>query len=86
MISTPRRFGHFSARIVNFTGSTGRNDVTTGSGDDVIDGNGGADNISAGAGNDTVTYRGSESTVDGGAAGDASGSDRQSLERRPNHR
>ena len=52
---------------ITFTGSTGRNDVTMGSGDDVIDGNGGADNISAGAGNDTVTYRGSESTVDGGA-------------------
>ena len=52
---------------ITFTGSSGRNDVTMGSGDDVIDGNGGADNISAGAGNDTVTYRGSESTVDGGA-------------------
>ena len=52
---------------VTVTGSTGRNDVTTGSGDDIIDGNGGADNIIAGAGNDTVTYRGSESTVDGGA-------------------
>ena len=51
---------------VTFTGATGRNDVTTGSGDDVIDGNGGADNIAAGGGNDTVTYRGSEATIDGG--------------------
>ncbi len=51
---------------ITFTGSTGRNDVTTGSGDDIIDGNGGADNISAGAGNDTVTYHGSETTIDGG--------------------
>jgi len=52
---------------VTFTGSTGRNDVTLGSGADTVDGNGGADNISAGAGNDTVTYHGSEATIDGGS-------------------
>ncbi len=51
---------------ITFTGSSARNDVTTGSGNDIIDGMGGADNISAGGGNDTVTYHGSETTIDGG--------------------
>jgi Ca2+-binding RTX toxin-like protein len=49
------------------TGSSLANAITTGSGNDIIDGGGGADVISAGAGNDTVTYRGSEASIDGGA-------------------
>jgi Ca2+-binding RTX toxin-like protein len=49
------------------TGSSGGNNITTGSGNDTIDGGGGGDSISAGAGNDTVYYYASESTIDGGA-------------------
>ena len=47
-------------------GSSGVNDITTGSGNDTIDGGGGADIIAAGAGNDTVSYRGTEFSIDGG--------------------
>ncbi|WP_407156418.1 hypothetical protein [Bradyrhizobium sp. STM 3557] len=48
------------------TGSSSINSITTGSGNDIIDGGGGADIIAAGAGNDTVTYRGTEASIDGG--------------------
>src|SRR5450631_1622299 len=48
------------------TGSSAANVITTGSGNDIIDGGGGADVISSGAGNDTVSYYGSESVIDGG--------------------
>ena len=47
-------------------GSSGVNVITTGSGNDVIDGGGGADIINSGAGNDTVSYYGTESLIDGG--------------------
>ena len=40
--------------------------ITTGSGNDIIDGGGGADLINSGGGNDTVSYYGSESVMDGG--------------------
>jgi Ca2+-binding RTX toxin-like protein len=49
------------------TGSSGGNNIVTGSGNDTIDGGGGGDAIAAGAGNDTVSYYGSESSIDGGA-------------------
>ena len=48
------------------TGSAGGNNITTGSGNDIIDGGGGGDIITAGAGNDTVSYYGSENAIDGG--------------------
>jgi Ca2+-binding RTX toxin-like protein len=48
------------------TGSTGANNITTGSGADTIDGKGGGDAIAAGAGNDTVDYYATESSLDGG--------------------
>jgi len=48
------------------TGSTGGNNITTGSGADTIDGKGGGDVIAAGAGNDTVDYYATESSLDGG--------------------
>ena len=43
------------------------NVITTGSGNDSIDGGGGADIIDAGGGNDTVSYRSTEFSIDGGA-------------------
>src|SRR5204862_2435873 len=43
------------------------NQITTGSGNDIIDGGGDADQINSGAGNDTVSYYGSESVIAGGA-------------------
>ncbi|MCA0404937.1 MAG: hypothetical protein LCH39_02135 [Proteobacteria bacterium] len=46
-------------------GSSGQNWLTTGSGNDNIDGNGGWDSINAGGGDDTVTYRGGEQAIDG---------------------
>ncbi len=48
------------------TGSSGANAITTGSGDDSIDGLGGADVIRAGAGDDTVSFYGAETLIDGG--------------------
>ncbi len=51
---------------LNVLGSTGVNNITTGSGNDTIDGGGGADVINAGDGNDTVSYRGTEFSIDGG--------------------
>ncbi len=48
------------------TGSAFANTITTGSGNDNIDGGGGTDVIVAGAGNDTVSYYGSETSLDGG--------------------
>ena len=51
---------------LNVLGSTGVNNITTGSGNDTIDGGGGADIINAGDGNDTVSYRGTEFSIDGG--------------------
>jgi Ca2+-binding RTX toxin-like protein len=48
------------------TGSAFANTITTGSGNDTIDGGGGTDVIVAGAGNDTVCYYGSETSIDGG--------------------
>src|SRR6201999_2337379 len=51
---------------LNVLGSTGVNNITTGSGNDTIDGGGGADGINAGDGNDTVAYRGTEFSIDGG--------------------
>ena len=47
-------------------GSAFANTITTGSGNDTIDGGGGTDVIVAGAGNDTVSYYGSETSLDGG--------------------
>ena len=51
---------------LNVTGSAAANVITTGAGNDTIDGGGGADVINAGGGNDTVSYYGSESVIDGG--------------------
>src|SRR5450631_3160766 len=48
------------------TGSAVANTITTGSGDDSIDGGGGADVVTAGAGDDTVTYHGTEASIDAG--------------------
>src|SRR5450432_3954212 len=48
------------------TGSAVANTITTGSGDDSIDGGGGADVVNAGAGDDTVTYHGTEASIDAG--------------------
>src|SRR6202042_829188 len=48
------------------TGSAFANTITTGSGNDTIDGGGGTDVIAAGAGDDTVSYYGSETSLDGG--------------------
>jgi Ca2+-binding RTX toxin-like protein len=55
------------AGAISVTGSSTANAITTGSGDDTIDGLGGADVIVAGSGNDTVSFYGSETTLDGGA-------------------
>ena len=51
---------------ISVTGSTSANIITTGSGDDTIDGKGGGDIVNAGTGNDTVAYWGSETSIDGG--------------------
>ena len=51
---------------ISVTGSTSANTITTGSGDDTINGNGGGDIVNAGTGNDTVAYWGSETSIDGG--------------------
>ncbi len=48
------------------TGSTAANTITTGAGNDTIDGAGGADVIYAGGGNDSVAYYGTEISIDGG--------------------
>ena len=48
-------------------GSVFSNTITTGAGNDTIDGGGGADIINAGSGNDTVSYYGTENSIDGGA-------------------
>jgi Ca2+-binding RTX toxin-like protein len=56
-----------AATALTVTGSTGGNNITTGSGADTIDGKGGYDSISAGAGNDTVSYYSSENSIDGGS-------------------
>src|SRR5204863_63209 len=48
-------------------GTASANTITTGSGNDSIDGGGGADVIAAGDGNDTVSYYGTENSIDGGA-------------------
>jgi hypothetical protein len=45
-------------------------DITTGAGDDVIDGNGGDDTIDAGAGDDTITGGAGADTLTGGAGTD----------------
>ena len=52
---------------ISVTGSTSGNSITTGSGNDTIDGNGGGDIVNAGTGNDTVAYWGTETSIDGGA-------------------
>jgi Ca2+-binding RTX toxin-like protein len=52
------------------TGSSAANTITTGSGNDTIDGGGGADIINAGAGDDTVTYHGTETSIDGNVGTD----------------
>ena len=49
------------------TGSASANIITTGSGNDTIDGGGGADVINSGGGNDNISYYGSENTLDGGS-------------------
>ena len=54
------------ATALTVTGSTAANWLTTGAGNDVIDGAGGGDVISAGGGNDTVSYYGTEVSIDGG--------------------
>ena len=51
---------------ISVTGSTSANAITTGSGDDTINGNGGGDIVNAGTGNDTVAYWGTETSIDGG--------------------
>ena len=65
-----RNFEHINAGVattaLTITGSSGGNNITTGSGNDIIDGGGGGDNITAGAGNDTVSYYGSENAISGG--------------------
>ncbi len=48
------------------TGSAAANTITTGSGNDIVDGGGGADVINTGTGNDTVSYHGTEFSIDGG--------------------
>jgi Ca2+-binding RTX toxin-like protein len=48
------------------TASAFANTITTGAGNDTIDGGGGTDVIVAGTGNDTVSYYGSETSLDGG--------------------
>ena len=66
-----RNFEHLNAGVattaLTVTGSAGGNNITTGSGNDIIDGGGGGDNINAGAGNDTVSYYGAETSINGGA-------------------
>jgi len=52
---------------VSITGSSVANIITTGSGNDTIDGGGGADVINAGSGDDSVSYYGTETSIDGGA-------------------
>ncbi len=51
---------------ISVTGSTSANTITTGSGNDLIDGLGGADVIQAGSGNDTVAVYGTEVLIGGG--------------------
>ncbi|OYU48255.1 MAG: hypothetical protein CFE31_11385 [Rhizobiales bacterium PAR1] len=58
---------HIVSAALNVIGSAAANALTTGSGNDTIDGLSGADAIDAGAGNDSVSYYGTEATIDGGS-------------------
>ena len=61
---------HALQTALNVLGSSLVNTITTGAGNDTIDGGGGADIIAAGGGNDSVTMRGGEASIDGGAGND----------------
>ena len=52
---------------LNVIGSSSANIITTGSGNDTVDGGGGADVINTGAGDDTVAYHGTELSIDAGS-------------------